>query len=385
MSEGTPSECRKSSRTHDIRKALVLRKAFDVYDKDRSGAIDHEELRSLLQDLGWPSDDSFLHRAINVLDTDNSGEIGFSEFLQWTEFAYTARVLYRDEMSSPVRTAGSSADVFGIQGTQPYAWKHWASQEGNQPIQKELSGASTTLPTVFEEPECETGYEEVHPFSNQNGESADGEHTFSSINASISPCSRHIYGSNKSSGQKTASDERSGRDDDVEFSAPVRKTATMTLSRYRHIRKSTTRIRSKSVENHQCFGFLPRGRLQSRGDGKSTGPRMRSKATARMVWACEQLRTRCKADDCEEETIDFSEHRKNEPQMTDMGKQETELREEQKMEGVLSILKYQRDRRRCGRYSCVDNLSRKPQVESIQSAEDLEDDMDPNMKKASSI
>lgn len=88
-------------------RVSILQKAFDVYDKDRSGTIDHEELRKLFQDLGWPIHDEFLERAVRVLDEDMSGEIDFSEFQNWTEFAYASRILYRSEMmpTTPRRAA----------------------------------------------------------------------------------------------------------------------------------------------------------------------------------------------------------------------------------------------------------------------------------------
>lgn len=91
----------------------ILKKAFDVYDTDGSGTIDHDELRKLFQDLGWPVHDEFLQRAVRVLDEDMSGGIDFPEFLKWTEFAYASRVLYRSEMmpTTPRRAAILSSFV----------------------------------------------------------------------------------------------------------------------------------------------------------------------------------------------------------------------------------------------------------------------------------
>lgn len=86
----------------------ILRKAFDVYDVDASGAIDHEELRSLLSDLGWPAHDHFLSRALRILDADCSGEVEFSEFRKWTQFAYASRVLYPNDMFRSIRGGGAS-------------------------------------------------------------------------------------------------------------------------------------------------------------------------------------------------------------------------------------------------------------------------------------
>lgn len=80
-------------------RASILLQAFEVYDANKSGSIECDELRKLLHDLGWPCNDEFLKRTVDVLDGDQSGAINFGEFLNWTEFAYASRVLYPDDMT----------------------------------------------------------------------------------------------------------------------------------------------------------------------------------------------------------------------------------------------------------------------------------------------
>jgi len=59
-----------------------LRTAFDMFDKDKSGKIDKEELLSLLAGDGLnnfvPKD--LLEKYIKEVDTNGDGEIDFEEF-----------------------------------------------------------------------------------------------------------------------------------------------------------------------------------------------------------------------------------------------------------------------------------------------------------------
>ena len=145
----SPTEARAggvSSRVdRECRTASILRKAFDIYDKDRSRTIDENELRKMFQDLGWPTHGDLLEKALNHLDEDMSGEISFSEFLRWTEFAYSFRIVHRSAMvSSPPRQYGVA---IRRQDTQT----------------RNLSGMgrrwSPSLPTVLEGVEFGTGQE----------------------------------------------------------------------------------------------------------------------------------------------------------------------------------------------------------------------------------
>ncbi len=59
---------------------VSLRRAFERYDKDRSGLIDRKEFEGLLFDLGskpaaWKVDEAFA-----TVDTDHSGTISYDEF-----------------------------------------------------------------------------------------------------------------------------------------------------------------------------------------------------------------------------------------------------------------------------------------------------------------
>ncbi|KAH7278139.1 hypothetical protein KP509_38G026100 [Ceratopteris richardii] len=60
-----------------------LREAFDVFDKDRSGLISAEELRSTLSGFGLLSSSTSsprIHSMIRKVDTDGDSEVSFKEF-----------------------------------------------------------------------------------------------------------------------------------------------------------------------------------------------------------------------------------------------------------------------------------------------------------------
>lgn len=58
----------------------AYREAFDLFDKDRSGAISKNELRTVMQNLGMNPSDKDLMDMIDEHDTDKSGQIEFEEF-----------------------------------------------------------------------------------------------------------------------------------------------------------------------------------------------------------------------------------------------------------------------------------------------------------------
>lgn len=64
-----------------------LRTAFDMFDKDKSGKIDKEELLQLLGGEGLndcvPKD--LLEKYIKEVDTNGDGEIDFEEFQEMME------------------------------------------------------------------------------------------------------------------------------------------------------------------------------------------------------------------------------------------------------------------------------------------------------------
>ena len=55
--------------------------AFDMFDKDKSGSIDEEELGCVMRRLGHEMTDEELKQMVAKVDTDNNGEIDFDEFL----------------------------------------------------------------------------------------------------------------------------------------------------------------------------------------------------------------------------------------------------------------------------------------------------------------
>ncbi|KAI0559213.1 hypothetical protein FGB62_163g053 [Gracilaria domingensis] len=365
MGEGTQRGNQASARAHETCKALVLRKAFNVYDKDGSGTIDYEELRRLLQDLCWPCDDAFVQRAITVLDTDNSGEIGFSEFLKWTEFAYSARILYRDEVCpSPVGASQPKVEACEVQGAQSSPWIRRVLQENNQQLERARSGmGSTPLSTVFEESECQSEYERHCNYPKESQASGENMEGLPSNFTLLSPRRRGGHGSANSLRQgrfssacsRLGGDERTGGDDEVEFSAPITKMAKMALGQNADLRGTTSRIRSKSVEGFQRFEDVPRGRERNRGEGKKSGPRVRSKATARMLWACEQLGSKSMADDSEEEELDTPSARKSIQPVTSMGGKRMKPEDEEGNKVLMPAFRSEGSRSR--RFSCVENPS----------------------------
>jgi len=57
-----------------------LRQAFELFDKDKSGTIDKEELSEVMKSLGQDLDESALNTLYAQMDPDGSGTIDFSEF-----------------------------------------------------------------------------------------------------------------------------------------------------------------------------------------------------------------------------------------------------------------------------------------------------------------
>ncbi|KAI0209246.1 putative calmodulin-like protein 2 [Lamellibrachia satsuma] len=57
-----------------------FRAAFELFDKDHSGAISKEELGTVMRNLGMNPTDEELHEQIRMHDADDSGQIEFDEF-----------------------------------------------------------------------------------------------------------------------------------------------------------------------------------------------------------------------------------------------------------------------------------------------------------------
>ncbi len=57
--------------------------AFNLFDKDGSGSIDHKEFFKVLKNLGQNVTKEEVDNIIKDLDQDNSGEISFDEFITY--------------------------------------------------------------------------------------------------------------------------------------------------------------------------------------------------------------------------------------------------------------------------------------------------------------
>lgn len=66
-------------------EVLMCRKAFLNFDKDRSGTIDIDELKILLQDMRLKQTEEDLAIMVSHVDENNTGEITFSGFIKLVE------------------------------------------------------------------------------------------------------------------------------------------------------------------------------------------------------------------------------------------------------------------------------------------------------------
>ncbi|PXF40158.1 Troponin C, isoform 1 [Gracilariopsis chorda] len=325
MNEGVASRHRKAGRREGHR-ATILRRAFEVYDRDQSGAIDHEELRKLLEDLGWPSDDVFLKRAVNVLDADHSGEIEFSEFLKWTEFAYNSRVLYREEMCpSPQSRSRPRIERCEIQGRED---SQVLASTDNQEL-AELWRKRTTLTTLHEGREAQNSCDgldvdaqSVLKCDNKELYASEEEETdedeaeafqeemmrTANVGGDQSGATRrqrermfvNEEQEARNNGLQRRRTQREVEEDD--FAAPIVKMATMALGtdkKAKQLITSRTRSQSPAVV---CWKECD-GRKRVSAERLAMGPRVRSKTTAHMRWACEMIQERTKKNEWHEEGV----------------------------------------------------------------------------------
>jgi centrin-1 len=80
----------KNGLTED--EVLEIKEAFDLFDSDKSGEIDTEELKQALKNLGIDAKNQTLQNMMADLDKDNSGKIDFDEFIDMM----TAKMSDRD-------------------------------------------------------------------------------------------------------------------------------------------------------------------------------------------------------------------------------------------------------------------------------------------------
>ncbi|XP_015922240.1 troponin C [Parasteatoda tepidariorum] len=70
----------------------MLKKAFDMFDKDKKGSIETTVVSTILRTLGQSFVESELKELITEIDVDGSGELEFDEFL-----ALTSRFLVEED------------------------------------------------------------------------------------------------------------------------------------------------------------------------------------------------------------------------------------------------------------------------------------------------
>ena len=88
--EWTPKKYEKNGLTED--EVMEIKEAFDLFDSDRSGEIDTEELKQALKNLGIDAKNQTLSNMMADLDKDGSGKIDFDEFINMM----TAKMSDRD-------------------------------------------------------------------------------------------------------------------------------------------------------------------------------------------------------------------------------------------------------------------------------------------------
>lgn len=73
----------ETARPDDWEALNKLKGAFNRFDENRSETIDREEFEHLLDEIGAEMTDEQIAVGFAQIDTDGSGEIEFSEVVDW--------------------------------------------------------------------------------------------------------------------------------------------------------------------------------------------------------------------------------------------------------------------------------------------------------------
>ena len=83
MSEQTSEQEQPSEQTSEQMSKTFIYKIFTQFDRDDSGAIDKGELHALAKALGDELSPAELADLVKSVDTDNSGQITWEEFITY--------------------------------------------------------------------------------------------------------------------------------------------------------------------------------------------------------------------------------------------------------------------------------------------------------------
>jgi Ca2+-binding EF-hand superfamily protein len=78
----------------------MIRQLFEKYDGDNNGSINDKELQRLCADMGYYLKNEEAQIAVQMLDSNGDGSIGYEEFLQWwrTEDRFSGLQLSPEDM-----------------------------------------------------------------------------------------------------------------------------------------------------------------------------------------------------------------------------------------------------------------------------------------------
>jgi centrin-1 len=85
--------------TIPLEEVKDIKLAFDIFDGDGSGTIDPQELKQSFIDLGFGGQNKFVYQILAELDEDQSGGIGFDEFLKLA----TAKLSEKDSRADIIK------------------------------------------------------------------------------------------------------------------------------------------------------------------------------------------------------------------------------------------------------------------------------------------
>ena len=80
LEDGSLEKSFKHNDVHEYLKKKTAEEAFAEFDTDGSGAIDFDEFKAMLPQLGVKMSEAKALKYFKVCDADNSGEIGIDEF-----------------------------------------------------------------------------------------------------------------------------------------------------------------------------------------------------------------------------------------------------------------------------------------------------------------